>query len=139
MVSTASLVATRVTAMHSAIVWIYLVRIMAPGIAVEYRKHASSEQFFLPAHWPVSNYRRVTHGFGIPFLMMGFALLVMCVAVYLVLSLRTAAPAPEEPCRMGWRPPLKVLTETKITGPFDPRVMAFGLIILMVVLYILMR
>jgi hypothetical protein len=40
---------------------------------------------------------------------------------------------------MGWRPPLKILTEAKITGPFDPRVMALGLIVLMVILYVLMR
>jgi hypothetical protein len=93
----------------------------------------------LPADWTVSNYGHVTHGLGIPFMMMGLALLAMCIVVYVIVSLLTAAPTREELDRMGWRPPLKVLTERKITGPFDPRVMAFGLIVLMVVLYILMR
>ena len=93
----------------------------------------------LPAEWTVSNYGHVTHGLGIPFMMMGLALLVMCVAVYVVVSLVTAAPTQKELDRMGWRPPLKVLTEAKVTGPFDPRVVALGLIVLMVVLYVLMR
>jgi SSS family solute:Na+ symporter len=93
----------------------------------------------LPADWTVSNYGHVTHGLGIPFMMMGLALLVMCVVVYVIVSLLTAAPTQEELDQMGWRPPLKVLTETKITGPFDPRVMALALIVLMVILYILMR
>jgi hypothetical protein len=93
----------------------------------------------LPAEWTVSNYGHVTHGLGIPFMMMGLALLVMCVAVYVGVSLMTAAPTKEELDRMGWRPPLEVLTEAKITGPFDPRVVALGLIVLMVVLYALMR
>ncbi|UCD53242.1 MAG: sodium/solute symporter [Phycisphaerales bacterium] len=93
----------------------------------------------LPADWTVSNYGHVTHGLGIPFMMMGLALLVMCVAVYVVVSFMTAAPTQEELDQMGWRPPLKVLTEAKITGPFDPRVVALGLIVLMVILYVLMR
>ena len=40
---------------------------------------------------------------------------------------------------MGWRAPLRVLTETKISGMTDPRMIALGLIVLMVVLYALMR
>ena len=72
-------------------------------------------------------------------MMMGLALLVMCVAVYVIVSFMTTAPTQDELDRMGWRPPLKVLTETKIAGPFDPRIMAVGLPVLMVILYILMR
>jgi SSS family solute:Na+ symporter len=93
----------------------------------------------LPADWTVSNYGHVTHGLGIPFMMMGLVLLAMCVVVYVIVSLLTAAPTQEELDRMGWRPPLKVLTEARITGLFDPRVMAFALMVLMVILYVLMR
>ena len=93
----------------------------------------------LPDNWMVANYGNVTHGLGIPFMMMGLALLVMCIAVYVTVSLMTPAPTEEELDSMGWRPPLKVLTETKITGPFDPRIVAVGLLALMVILYVLMR
>ena len=93
----------------------------------------------LPESWTVSNYGNVTHGLGIPFMMVGLILLVMCITIYVIVSLMTPAPTQQELDKMGWRPPLKVLTETKITRVFDPRVMAAGLVVLMVILYILMR
>jgi hypothetical protein len=93
----------------------------------------------LPESWKVSNYGNVTHGLGIPFMMVGLILLVMCITIYVIVSLMTPAPTQEELDEMGWRPPLKVLTETKLTRLFDPRVMAAGLVVLMVILYILMR
>ena len=93
----------------------------------------------LPPAWKVANYGHVTHGIGIPFMMMGLILLTMCIVVYVIVSLKTLAPTQEELDAMGWRPPLKVLTETKIKGPTDPRVIALGLVILMVILYIIMR
>lgn len=87
----------------------------------------------------VTNYEIVTHGWGIPFMMMGLILLAICIAVYVIVSLITPAPTEEELDKMGWRPPLKVLTESKVAGLFDPRIIAVGLIVLMVILYILMR
>lgn len=113
--------------------------IVADGSVPEAELTEALAKGSLPANWTVSNYGRVTHGFGIPFMMMGLVLLVMCIVVYVIVSLMTAAPTQEELDRMGWRPPLQVLTEAKITGPFDPRVTAFGLIVLMVILYVLMR
>ena len=89
--------------------------------------------------WKVANYGHVTHGIGIPFMMMGLILLTMCIIVYVIVSLRTPAPTQEELDAMGWRPPLKVLTETKIKGLTDPRMIALGLVILMVILYAIMR
>jgi len=93
----------------------------------------------LPENWTVSNYGNISHGLGIPFMMVGLILLVMCIAIYVTVSFMTPAPTQEELDKMGWRPPLKVLVETKITSVFDPRVIAAGLIVLMVILYILMR
>jgi hypothetical protein len=93
----------------------------------------------LPSIWKVANYGHITHGIGIPFMMMGLILLTMCIVVYVIVSLKTPAPTQEELDAMGWRAPLKVLTETKIKGLTDPRVIALGLIILMVILYIIMR
>jgi hypothetical protein len=93
----------------------------------------------LPSAWMVANYGRVTHGIGIPFMMMGLILLTMCIIVYVIVSMRTPAPTQEELDAMGWRAPLKVLTETKIKGLTDPRVIALGLVILMTILYVIMR
>ncbi len=93
----------------------------------------------LPSAWKVANYGRVTHGIGIPFMMMGLILLTMCIIIYVIVTIRTPAPTQEELDAMGWRAPLKVLTETKIKGPTDPRMIALGLIILMIILYIIMR
>lgn len=87
----------------------------------------------------VVNYERINHGLGIPFMMMGLILLSMCILVYVVTSLLTPAPTEEYLERMGWRPPLQALTETKITGLADPRVMAGGLFVLMMVLYYVLR
>ncbi|MHC4325006.1 MAG: sodium:solute symporter family transporter [Planctomycetota bacterium] len=93
----------------------------------------------LPSDWKVANYGHITHGKGIPFMMMGLILLTMCIIVYVIVSLNTPAPTQEELDTMGWRPPLKVLTETKIKGLTDPRMIALGLVILMVILYVIMR
>lgn len=93
----------------------------------------------LPVIWTVLNYERVAHGIGIPFMMMGLFLLAMCVIVYVVVSLVTPAPTSEELEEMGWQPPLKAITQKKITGITDPRAMAIGLFVLMVVLYFVLR
>jgi len=93
----------------------------------------------LPSGWMVANYGNITHGIGIPFMMMGLILLTMCIIVYVIVSLKTPAPTQEELDTMGWRPPLKVLTETKIKGLTDPRIISLGLVVLMVILYVIMR
>jgi len=86
--------------------------------------------------WMVLNYERIAQGIGIPFMMMGLILVSMCIVVYVVVSLATPAPTDQELEQMGWRPPLKVLVEKKITGITDPRVIAIGLFILMAALYV---
>ena len=91
----------------------------------------------LPATWMVRNYGNITDGRGIPFMMMGLVLLAMCVAVYVFTTLITPAPTQEELEKAGWRPPLKVLVETKITGPTDPRIISIGLIVLMILTILL--
>lgn len=87
----------------------------------------------------VQNYEVINHGLGIPFMMMGLILLCMCILVYVVTSLLTPAPTPEELEKMGWQAPLKVIMETKISGITDPRIVAIGLFVLMIVLYYFLR
>ena len=87
----------------------------------------------------VKNYETVTHGLGIPYMMMGLILLCMCIGVYVVTSLLTPAPTDEELEKMGWKPPLRAITSTRITGITDPRVMAGILFVIMIVLYYMLR
>ena len=89
----------------------------------------------LLSNWKVANYGRVTHGIGIPFMMMGLILLAMCIIVYVIVSLKTPAPTVEELEEMGWQSPLRSITSTKITGITDPRVVAGLLFVVMIILY----
>jgi SSS family solute:Na+ symporter len=93
----------------------------------------------LPADWSVVNYERIAHGVGIPFMMMGLILISMCIVVFVAVSLATPAPTTEDLDKIGWKPPLKVITQTKLTGITDPRILSIGLIVLMIVLYYWMR
>ena len=87
----------------------------------------------------VLNYERIAQGVGIPFMMMGLFLFAACLFVYIAVSLATPAPTAEELEDMGWQPPLKALTEKKITGAGDPRIAAVVLFALMIVLYCILR
>lgn len=85
--------------------------------------------------WVVINYENISHGIGIPFMMMGLILLCMCIVIYVVVTMVTPAPTAEELERIGWEPPLKSIFEKKITGIKDPRIVAIGLFTLMIILY----
>ena len=77
------------------------------------------------------------HGLGIPFMMAGLILLAMCMTVYIIVSLLTPKPAEEQLTNLCWDKPIQVLTQGRITGIADPRVMAAILICIMVVLYLI--
>jgi len=87
----------------------------------------------------VADYGIITDGWGIPYMMAGLILLCMCVGVYVIVSLVTPAPTAEELEKMGWQPPLKAITSTKITGITDPRIAAMLLFAVMIILYYLLR
>jgi len=87
----------------------------------------------------VADYGVITDGWGIPYMMAGLILLCMCIGVYVVVSLVTPAPTAEELDKMGWKSPLKAITDTKITGITDPRVAAGLLFVVMIVLYCLLH
>jgi len=70
-------------------------------------------------------------------MMVGLILLCACIGVYVVVSLITPAPSVEELDEMGWKPPLKAFTSTKITGITDPRIAAGLLFVVMIILYCL--
>jgi SSS family solute:Na+ symporter len=85
----------------------------------------------------VADYGVITDGWGIPFMMVGLILLCACVGVYVAVSLVTPAPTAEELEKMGWKPPLRAITSSKITGITDPRVAAGLLFVVMIILYCL--
>ncbi len=78
-------------------------------------------------------------GLGLPFMLVGPLLAVLCVVVYVVTSLATPAPPPETVRDVCWSHPLAFLRQGRLTGIGDPRVLGLILLALMVVLYYVMR
>jgi SSS family solute:Na+ symporter len=87
------------------------------------------------ADFPAFGFRIVTEGWGIPFLLQAWILFVICSAVYVAVSLLTPPPAPSRVDRYCWSNPLAVVTESRISGPTDPRVLALLLVLVMVACY----
>lgn len=75
---------------------------------------------------------------GLPFMLVGGIFFVLCLVIYIIVSLATPAPNEANLKNLVWDSPLAFLKEGKIQGITDPRIMALILLILMVVLYIVM-
>jgi len=78
-------------------------------------------------------------GIGVPFMLVGPVLCAMCIMIYVTVSWKTPAPAPEKLKNVCWDHPLKAITEGKITGIRDPRIWALLLFAIMCVLYCFLR
>ncbi len=89
----------------------------------------------LPVFGEVQLIADPVHGLGIPFMMAGLFLLVFCIIVYVTVSLATSPPPEAKLENLCWTRPWKVITEGKLTGVTDPRIMAALLFVLMVILY----
>ena len=83
--------------------------------------------------------RLIADVWGIPFMQVGWWLFVMCCIVYVIVSFMTTAPTEEDLAKIGWEPPLRIITKDKITGITDPRVASIGLFILMITMYIILK
>lgn len=77
----------------------------------------------------------LTDGLGMPYMMQGWWLFVLCCVVFITVSKLTPPPPCEKTENYTLKHPLTFLTEGKITGLSDPRVMASILLLVMVVLY----
>lgn len=77
-------------------------------------------------------------GPGIPFMLVGPMLCVLCVVTYVIVSLMTAPPSPAQLENACWGSPLKALSG-KFIGLSDPRALSVMLFALMVVLYIFLK
>lgn len=76
-------------------------------------------------------------GIGIPFMLAGPILFAMCMVVYIAVSLSTTRPDPETLKDVCWDHPLAAITQGKITGIGDPRVITGILLVVMIILYLL--
>ncbi len=79
------------------------------------------------------------NGIGIPFMLMGPLLCVICIIVYIFVSLRTEGPSAEKLENVCWDHPLQAITHGKLTGWSDPRSITIALFVTMIILYIILR
>lgn len=77
-------------------------------------------------------------GLGIPFMMVGPILTVVCVLIYVVRSHQTPAMPAQEVAKVCWDHPLSFL-QGKITGASDPRMVTLYLVSTVTILYIMIQ
>jgi len=91
----------------------------------------------LPAFGDVQLITDPVEGLGLPFMLVGVILLAICITVYVVVSLLTPRPSEEQLKNLCWDRPLQIITQGKVQGITDPRIMAGILFLIMIVLYVI--
>jgi SSS family solute:Na+ symporter len=86
---------------------------------------------------PISGHMYVTEGLGIPFMMQAWWLFCICCVIYYAVSYLTPKPDPAVIAECTWKTPLAVITEGKLKGITDIRILAGVLLLVMVILYII--
>jgi SSS family solute:Na+ symporter len=79
-----------------------------------------------------------TQGLGIPFMLVGPIIVVLCVITYIVTSLLTPAMNAEQVAKVCWDHPLAFL-KGKVEGLSDPRIVTLILIVVVGILYYCLR
>ena len=79
-----------------------------------------------------------TQGLGVPFMLVGPFIAVLCVVIYIVTSLLTPAMDPQQVAHVCWDHPLAFL-KGKLAGASDPRIVTLVLLGMVGVLYFLLR
>ena len=79
-----------------------------------------------------------TQGWGIPFMLVGPMIAVLCVIICIVTSLVTHAMDPKEVAKVCWDHPLAFLKGRHL-GASDPRIVTLILLAVVGVLYFLLR
>ena len=77
-------------------------------------------------------------GLGIPFMLVGPLIAVLCVIIYVITSLLTPAMDPQEVAKVCWDHPLAFL-KGRLTGRNDPRIVTLILLTVVGVLYFILR
>jgi SSS family solute:Na+ symporter len=81
----------------------------------------------------------ITQGLGIPFMMQAWWMFCLCSIIFVVVSLLTPRPDAAQIEGLTWRSPVAVLTQGRVRGLGDPRVLAGGLLALLAILYFIFR
>ena len=85
---------------------------------------------------PVIGHEKVlTHKLGIPFMMQAWWMFCICSLIFVVVSLLTPKPAPEQVEGLTWKNPIQVIAGGRIKAFSDPRLWAGLLLLTMVILY----
>jgi len=79
-----------------------------------------------------------TQGVGIPFMLVGPLIALLCVIIYVVTSWVTPAMDPQEVAKVCWDHPLAFL-KGRLAGASDPRIVTLILLAVVGVLYFLLR
>lgn len=79
------------------------------------------------------------YGLGIPFMIQAFLMFCIWSVVFVVISLLTPRPLPEQVESTTWPNPLAVIVHGCVTSVTDPRVLAGLLLVVMIVLYYVFR
>jgi SSS family solute:Na+ symporter len=82
----------------------------------------------------ISGTKYITNGLGIPFLMRTWWVFCFCCILFLIISLLTPRPDEEQIANTTFENPMQ-LFKGKLKGAKDARVLALGLLVLMVILY----
>ena len=83
----------------------------------------------------ISNYDQ---GLGIPFMLVGPMMAVLCVAIYVITSLLTPPMPAEEIAKVCWDHPLAFL-KGRVTGASDPRIVSLILLVVVAVFYAMLH
>ena len=86
---------------------------------------------------PISGHMYITEGLGIPFMMQAWWLFCLCCVIYYAVSYLTPKPDPAVIAECTWKTPLAVITEGKLKGITDVRILAGALLLVMVILYLI--
>jgi SSS family solute:Na+ symporter len=81
----------------------------------------------------------ISHGLGIPFMMQAWWVFCICSVLYVIVSLLTPAPSPQQVDGLTWENPLSVIFGDKAHTAVAPRVVAGILLATMAVLYYIFR
>jgi len=87
----------------------------------------------------IGSVKVITDIWGIPFMMQAWWMFCICSLIFVVISLLTPRPDPEKIEGLTWKSPLKVISQGKIKGIADPRIIAGFLLLLLAVLYYILR
>ncbi len=79
----------------------------------------------------------ITDGLRTPYMLQAFGLFVICCIVYVIVSLLTPKPAPEQIKDLTLESPGAFITKGRITGITDPRILAGLLFMVMIGLYVI--